>query len=58
MMQNEMKKQGTKLKLVTSVRKKSRADRKEIPLRTTIDLFCGAGGITEGFREEIGRAHV
>ena len=46
--------------------------KQEIPVRTfpvlrTIDLFSGAGGITEGFRQagyeclyanEIGRAHV
>lgn len=47
-----MKKSGAQLRLVLS--------RNEAPLRkvansfaplSTIDLFCGAGGITEGFRE-------
>ena len=48
-----MKKKGAQLKLVTS-RKKAAAGKKPesswAPL-STIDLFCGAGGITEGFRE-------
>ena len=48
-----MKTKGRELKLVTS-RKKAppgkKAESSLVPL-STIDLFCGAGGITEGFRE-------
>ncbi len=46
-----MTKPKTALKLVSSDRGKSRKKIKDIPLLTTIDLFSGAGGITEGFRE-------
>lgn len=49
-----MKKRAAQLKLVTSRKKdrpaRARGDRSGFPL-STIDLFCGAGGITEGFRE-------
>jgi DNA (cytosine-5)-methyltransferase 1 len=47
-----MKTKGTKLRLVSS-RKKAVADKLQRSLfpMCTIDLFCGAGGITEGFRE-------
>jgi DNA (cytosine-5)-methyltransferase 1 len=48
-----MKRQGPQLKLVLPreqalVRRPAESSR---VLLTTIDLFCGAGGITEGFRE-------
>lgn len=47
-----MKKKGTQLKLVLSrdARKTKEEPAALAPL-TTLDLFCGAGGITEGFRE-------
>lgn len=47
-----MKKQGTQLKLVLS-RDTTKASEEPTDLAqfTTLDLFCGAGGITEGFRQ-------
>src|ERR1019366_6292334 len=48
-----MKKKGAQLKLVISRKKAAPGEKPEsscVPL-STIDLFCGAGGITEGFRE-------
>jgi DNA (cytosine-5)-methyltransferase 1 len=48
-----MTKQGRGLRLVTSREKRAPREKVEgswVPL-STIDLFCGAGGITEGFRE-------
>lgn len=48
-----MKNKGRELKLVTSREKATpgkKAESSLVPL-STIDLFCGAGGITEGFRE-------
>src|ERR1022692_2278406 len=47
-----MKKKGAQLKLVMS-RTETPPGRIENswPPLSTIDLFCGAGGITEGFRE-------
>ena len=47
-----MKKLGTQMLLLVSSRTSApqRVTKPIIPL-TTIDLFCGAGGITEGFRE-------
>ncbi len=47
-----MKKKGAQLKLVLSrdaLKKKD--DGADLAPLTTLDLFCGAGGITEGFRE-------
>jgi DNA (cytosine-5)-methyltransferase 1 len=46
-----MRKTKASLELVFSDRRDSRSKIKEIPPLTTIDLFCGAGGITEGFRK-------
>ncbi len=46
-----MRRTAAVLELVFPDRRDSRSRTKEIPLRTTIDLFCGAGGITEGFRQ-------
>jgi DNA (cytosine-5)-methyltransferase 1 len=46
-----MRKTKGSLELVFSDRRDSRSKIKEIPHLTTIDLFCGAGGITEGFRK-------
>ena len=47
-----MRKAGVQLKLLSQQRKRRVAGRSgAAPLLTTIDLFCGAGGITEGFRE-------
>jgi DNA (cytosine-5)-methyltransferase 1 len=46
-----MRRTKAALKLVFPDRRDSRSRTKEIPPLTTIDLFCGAGGITEGFRE-------
>ncbi len=44
-----MKRQGSQLKLVLSGKdRKPRVIGSEL---TTLDLFCGAGGITEGFRQ-------
>jgi site-specific DNA-cytosine methylase len=46
-----MKKHTGSLRLVYPPNGKSDAvDRSRLPL-STIDLFCGAGGITEGFRQ-------
>ena len=48
-----MKKNGTQLKLVASRNNgapRRKMQRASSPL-SSIDLFCGAGGITEGFRE-------
>ncbi|MCZ2153271.1 MAG: DNA cytosine methyltransferase [Bryobacterales bacterium] len=46
-----MKKMGAQLKLVLTC--ETRGQERVTPLAplTTLDLFCGAGGITEGFRE-------
>jgi DNA (cytosine-5)-methyltransferase 1 len=46
-----MRKSKVTLELVFPDRKNPRSRAKNIPPLTTIDLFCGAGGITEGFRE-------
>lgn len=47
-----MKKKGTQLKLVLPREgRKSKDGGEELAPLTTLDLFCGAGGITEGFRE-------
>jgi DNA (cytosine-5)-methyltransferase 1 len=45
-----MKRNRVKLQLVSSRSLAPKGDNSWHPL-TTIDLFCGAGGITEGFRE-------
>lgn len=45
-----MKRNRVKLQLVSSRSLAPKGDNSWNPL-TTIDLFCGAGGITEGFRE-------
>ena len=45
-----MRKSGAQLKLVMSGSESDKREHSYVPL-TTIDLFCGAGGITEGFRE-------
>lgn len=45
-----MRKNGAQLKLVMS-RTESKAIASPDTALTTIDLFCGAGGITEGFRQ-------
>lgn len=47
-----MKKKGAQLKLVLSRdARKTKDDGADLAPLTTLDLFCGAGGITEGFRE-------
>jgi DNA (cytosine-5)-methyltransferase 1 len=46
-----MKRSGSRLKLVASSKKQDATGRKRDDLLSTIDLFCGAGGITEGFRQ-------
>jgi DNA (cytosine-5)-methyltransferase 1 len=46
-----MRRTKAALELVFPDRRDSRSRIKDIPPLTTIDLFCGAGGITEGFRE-------
>jgi DNA (cytosine-5)-methyltransferase 1 len=46
-----MRRTKAALELVFPDRRDSRSRIKETPPLTTIDLFCGAGGITEGFRE-------
>ena len=47
-----MKKKGAQLKLVLSRdARKTKDDGATLAPLTTLDLFCGAGGITEGFRE-------
>ena len=46
-----MKKRTANLKLVYPGDKNLRKTDDGKPLLSTIDLFCGAGGITEGFRE-------
>ena len=47
-----MKKKGAQLKLVLSREgRKTNDDGADLAPLTTLDLFCGAGGITEGFRE-------
>lgn len=43
-----MRRAGPRLKLVAAAKKQGRG---ETHLLSTIDLFCGAGGITEGFRQ-------
>ncbi len=45
-----MSKKPTQLKLVSSRETRPSRDIAVVPL-STLDLFCGAGGITEGFRE-------
>lgn len=50
----EMKRQGAQLKLVLSGKEKKLRENPEVslwPPLSTLDLFCGAGGITEGFRQ-------
>ena len=46
-----MRKTKTSLELVFPDRKNLLSKTKSLPTLTTIDLFCGAGGITEGFKE-------
>jgi len=46
-----MKKKGAQLKLVMSRSDSPEGDESSRAPLSTIDLFCGAGGITEGFRE-------
>jgi DNA (cytosine-5)-methyltransferase 1 len=46
-----MKKRAANLKLVYPIDKNACEAGAERPLLSTIDLFCGAGGITEGFRQ-------
>jgi DNA (cytosine-5)-methyltransferase 1 len=46
-----MKKRASNLKLVYPGHDSQRKAHTDKPLLSTIDLFCGAGGITEGFRE-------
>ncbi len=45
-----MRKTKAALELVFPDRRDSRSKTKDLSPLTTIDLFCGAGGITEGFR--------
>jgi DNA (cytosine-5)-methyltransferase 1 len=46
-----MRKHKIALELVFPDRRGTRSKTEETAQRTTIDLFCGAGGITEGFRQ-------
>ncbi len=46
-----MKKTSTQLRIVPGGRKRSAPKKQSASSFTTIDLFCGAGGITEGFRQ-------
>lgn len=47
-----MKKTGSQLTLISSRETRGPRERRtaSVPSLTTLDLFCGAGGITEGFR--------
>lgn len=46
----EMKKAGAQLRLIPTPRTKAKGKSINAPF-ATLDLFCGAGGITEGFRQ-------
>ena len=46
-----MKTKGEQLRLVAPRATVVPAEKRQLLPLTTIDLFCGAGGITEGFRE-------
>ncbi len=46
-----MRKAGAQLKLIPSPAGKRRSKKPSTPPIATLDLFCGAGGITEGFRQ-------
>ena len=46
-----MRKVGAQLKLIPSLKEKASRKEPAIDPLTSVDLFCGAGGITEGFRQ-------
>ena len=47
-----MKNAGMQLKLISPAAKRpEKTEKRTSGSPTTIDLFCGAGGITEGFRQ-------
>ncbi len=46
-----MKRGGARLRLISLPSNEKRDEGASTPPFTTVDLFCGAGGITEGFRQ-------